>query len=185
MSEVEQRDLNGPTGVGAQTPKRLNARARAFIELSPLALVTTVDAAGNHDVGLYGDLPGFAVIVGDATLAMPDALADGRRTVLADAQQNARITLLFLLPGINEGLRIGGQARISIDAALLERLTGSGPPVASALVVEIEEVFPYGGEALTRARLWDEASKVDRSRLPGVDPEADKTIEADYLSGLY
>lgn len=185
MSEMEERGLSGPTIGGAEASGPLNAWARRFIELSPFAMVTTVDAAGNQDVGLYGGLPGFAALLDDTTLTLPNALADGRRTVLADTQHDARVTLVFLVPGIGEGLRVSGHGQISVDTALLERLTGSGRAVASALVIEIDKAMPCGGDAIAKARLWDEAAKVDRSRLPGNAPETDKTIEADYLSGLY
>ena len=55
---------------------------------------------------------------------------------------NPRIGLLFLVPGMNETLRINGIARITDDARLLAPSAVNNRPPKVGLVVKIEEALP-------------------------------------------
>ena len=70
--------------------------------------------------------------------------------------------MLFLIPGVNETLRLNGRATLTTDPARLEPLAVKGRVPRSGLLVEVEEVFLQCTKALVRARLWAEESRADR-----------------------
>ena len=76
--------------------------------------------------------------------------------------------MLFLVPGVNETLRVNGRARISVDPALLARFDIDGKSPRSVLVVDVETVYFQCSRALLRSRLWDPATQIPRTALPSV-----------------
>jgi uncharacterized protein len=79
---------------------------------------------------------------------------------------NPRIGMLFLVPGMNETLRINGTARITDDARVLTPSAVRDRAPKVGLIVTVEEAFLHCAKALTRAALWDASRHVDRSILP-------------------
>ena len=94
----------------------VNAAGRAFIEASPFLVLATGSREG-LDCSPKGDRPGFVGVADDGrTLFIPDRrgnnLIDGLRNLVEDA----RIGLIFFVPGGNETYRVNGRGRISTDA---------------------------------------------------------------------
>jgi predicted pyridoxine 5'-phosphate oxidase superfamily flavin-nucleotide-binding protein len=79
---------------------------------------------------------------------------------------NPRIGLLFLVPGMNETLRINGTARITDDARLLTVSAVKDRTPKVGIVVTVEEALLHCAKALVRAALWDARRHIDRSILP-------------------
>jgi uncharacterized protein len=115
----------------------LDAHARRFLERSPFVLIGSSDDAGNGDVTPKGDRPGFVAILDDRTLAIPDRPGNNRLDTWENIVVNPAVGLLFLIPGMNETLRVNGIGRITADVQLCNRLAVDGKPAISALVVEI------------------------------------------------
>ncbi len=176
---------------------RLDAHARRFIELSPFLVMATADARGRCDASPKGDAPGFVGILDDRTLLIPDRPGNNRVDSLVNIAANARIGLIFFLPGYRETLRVNGTARISIEPELLEATAHAGKPPRSVIVVGVEEVFMHCGKALIRSRLWDPARHVARGGFPSLariladqiegmeEKAADALIENEYRRELY
>lgn len=146
---------------------RLDEHCRTFIAKSPFALLATSDREGRLDVSPKGDPAGFALVLDDTHLVIPDRPGnkrlDGMRNILA----NPHIGLLFLVPGKDETLRINGRAWILRDAELLERMSVDGKRPQLAIGVEIEEVFFHCAKAFRRSGLWKPAQWPDIAALPG------------------
>lgn len=165
--ELELRGIYGPPMERARikTLRRLDKHCRRFIELSPFLCLGTSSAAGN-DVTPRGDRPGFVHILDDVTLAIPDWPGNNRLDSLQNVVENPNVGLLFLVPGVDESLRVNGEARISVDAALLGQWEVNGKHPRSVLLVDVKEAFLHCGKALIRSKLWQGDYKVDRSALP-------------------
>jgi len=71
---------------------------------------------------------------------------------------NPQVALIFLLPGTDETLRVSGRAELSVDPALLERLSARGQPALLAIRVRVERCFFHCARAFLRASLWNPAS---------------------------
>ncbi|HYM29972.1 MAG TPA: pyridoxamine 5'-phosphate oxidase family protein [Candidatus Cybelea sp.] len=150
-----------------KTLRRLDVHCRRFIALSPFLCLGTSSAAGS-DVSPRGDAPGFVQVLDDTTLAIPDRPGNNRLDSLSNVLENPAVGLLFLVPGVDEILRVNGTARVVTDGELLARCEVNGKRPASALVVEVREAFLHCGKAAIRSRLWKDDYKVARGTLPSL-----------------
>lgn len=176
---------------------QLDRHARTFIGLSPFLVIASSDAHGRGDATPRGDAPGFVAVLDDATLLIPDRPGNRRVDTMLNVAENPGIGLLFLVPGINETLRVNGRARMTADAGLLKPLAAHGKDPVAGLLVQVEEVYFHCGKALIRSRLWDPDTRVERSCFPslgrlladqiaGTDlAESERSIEEGYRTKLY
>ncbi|TIU14286.1 MAG: pyridoxamine 5'-phosphate oxidase family protein, partial [Mesorhizobium sp.] len=82
--------------------KALDGHSRSFIGKSPFVLIGSSDGAGNADVAPKGDRPGFAAVLDEKTIAIPDRPGNNRLDTLENILLNPSVGLLFLIPGMNE-----------------------------------------------------------------------------------
>jgi hypothetical protein len=195
------RALLGEPGAPALQKQidRLDEHCRRFIALSPLLLIGTANGAGLCDVSPKGDAPGFARVLSETLLAIPDRPGNRRADTLRNILENPQVGLLFVIPGMRETLRINGAATLYTDAALLDTLSAQGKRPQLAIVVEAREVYLHCGRALIRSQLWETASWpqpatlpsasqifADHIALPGVTRSvAEEALEESYTTGLY
>ena len=137
----------------------------AFIRAAPFAVLATV-GPGGMDASPRGDPAGFVAIEDDRTLLLPDRRGNNRMDSLRNILADPRVALLFLVPGIDETLRVNGRADISVAPALLERFALGGKPARSVLVVHVDTVYFQCSRALVRADLWNPETRLPRSALP-------------------
>jgi uncharacterized protein len=145
--------------------RSLDDHMRRFIALSPFVCLGTSSDEG-ADVTPRGDSPGFVHVADDSTLLVPDWPGNNRLDSLTNVTANPKVGLLFLIPGVNETLRVNGTAEIVMDPDLLARWNVGGKHPRSALRVTVQEAYLHCGKALIRARLWDPGARIDRATLP-------------------
>ncbi|HYI25430.1 MAG TPA: MSMEG_1061 family FMN-dependent PPOX-type flavoprotein [Thermomicrobiales bacterium] len=154
-----------PSIVEKEAP-RLSPLAIEFIQKSPYFLVGTSDAAGNCDVSPKGDEPGFVRVLDDSTLAIPDRLgnrrADGHRNIL----ENGHVGLIFIVPAVDETLRVNGRAFLTRDPELLETMANRGKAPHLATIIEIDQVFMHCARSILRAGLWKPEMWPDPDTIP-------------------
>ena len=143
----------------------LDGHCRRFIEKSPFLCLSTQGPDG-ADVSPRGDQPGFVHILDDTTLGIPDWRGNNRLDSLTNITQNPQVGLLFLIPGVDETLRINGTADITIDPEITHTWDVNGKHPSSVLIVTIREAFLHCAKALIRSRLWHDDYKIERSELP-------------------
>ena len=146
--------------------KALDGHCRSFIGKSPFVLIGSSDGQGNADVTPKGDKPGFAAILDDVTIAIPDRPGNNRLDTLENIIANPAVGLLFLIPGMNETLRVNGEAGITVDQGLRERLAVDGKLPASVVVVRVKAAYMHCAKAFMRSELWQPESWIDRKTLP-------------------
>ena len=145
---------------------KLDGHCKSFIARSPFVLIGSSDGKGNADVTPKGDKPGFAAILDDNTIAIPDRPGNNRLDTLENIILNPAVGLLFLIPGMNETLRVNGEARITVDAALRERLAVEGKPPQSVVIVTVRSAYMHCAKAFMRSELWKPESWPDRGTMP-------------------
>lgn len=148
-----------------KTLRKLDSHCRNFIRLSPFVCLGTA-AGDGADVTPRGDRPGFVLVLDDVTLAVPDWPGNNRLDSLQNLLSNPQIGMLFLIPGVDETLRVNGVAEITTDPQLLARWDTNGKHPRSALLITVQEAFLHCGKALIRSRLWHDDYKIDRRQLP-------------------
>ena len=90
----------------------LNVHCRNFIALSPFCVLSTAGADGSCDGSPRGDGPGFAAVLDEKTLLLPDRPGNRRVDSFQNVLENGHAALLFLIPGVNETLRVNGKAKL-------------------------------------------------------------------------
>ena len=145
---------------------RLDIHCRRFISLSPFVVIATSAVSGSLDASPRGGTPGFVKVADDHTLLLPDAPGNNRLDSFTNVVETGRIGMLFLIPGVDETLRINGTAAITMDPALLERWTVNGKHPRSALRITVGEAYLHCAKALIRSRLWSDDYRIDRQALP-------------------
>ncbi|WP_331767014.1 MSMEG_1061 family FMN-dependent PPOX-type flavoprotein [Embleya sp. NBC_00896] len=176
----------------------LTDKTRELIGCASLVFVSSADAEGRADVTPRGGPAGFVAVLDERTLVIPDATGNKRLDTLHNVLATGRVGLLFVIPGRTTTLRVNGRACISARPELLEQLTAVGKPPVSALVVQIEEVYPHCPKALLRSSAWKpegwlpadaqpESAEVTLAqlRMPGLTIEAVRQAEADSLKYRY
>jgi len=146
----------------------LDRHCRRFIELSPFVLLGTSDAAGRHDVTPRGGPPGQVAVLDDRRLAIPDWPGNNRLDALTNMLERPKIGLLFMIPGIDETLRVNGSVEIRVDEDLLRRFETNGKLPRSVLVIAVEEAYLQCAKALMRSKLWSPEVQVERRVLPSI-----------------
>ncbi|BDA86507.1 pyridoxamine 5'-phosphate oxidase-like FMN-binding protein [Aureimonas sp. SA4125] len=144
----------------------LDKHARAFLQRCPFVLIGSCAKGGRADVSPKGDQPGFVHALDDRTIAIPDRPGNNRLDTFENILSNPEVGLIFLIPGMNETLRINGKAEISTDAALLARFEYQRKLPISVMVVRTEEVYLHCAKAFLRSGLWDPSTFIERGSFP-------------------
>jgi len=144
----------------------IDPHARNFISRSPFVVLSTSSADGRCDATPRGDAPGFVKVLDDTTLIIPDRPGNRRLDSMENILSNPRAGLLFMIPGMDETLRVNGRAAITADPALLEPLAMQGKVPLLGIIVEVEELYFHCARAFRRSRLWEPETWMDRSEMP-------------------
>jgi hypothetical protein len=118
-------------------------------------------------------------VLDDETLLIPDRLGNNRVDTIGTLLARPGVGLIFLVPGLNETLRVNGRARVTTDPALLEPLAVNGKVPRSGILVAAEEIYFHCGKALIRSDLWNPEKQLSRSAFPSLG-----RILADQIGGI-
>ncbi|MBC3992727.1 pyridoxamine 5'-phosphate oxidase family protein [Streptomyces sp. AC563] len=129
--------------------------ATRFIAHSTFCVVASADELGQLDTSPKGDPPGAVRVLDPWTLALPERPGNRLADTFENVSRNPALGLAFFVPGVREVLRVNGDAFITDDQELLDRLGAEGKPAVLATIVRVREVFGQCGKAVIRARLWD------------------------------
>ncbi len=167
-SESELRALHSaPTERAVRKElDRLDRHCRRFIALSPFLVMATADADGRLDATPRGGDPGFVEVADDRTLLLPDRPGNNRLDSLTNLTERPDVGLLFMIPGVDETLRVNGAAELRTDPDLVQRFQVGQRPPAIVLQITVRQAYLHCAKALMRSRLWDPAARIDRAELP-------------------
>ena len=143
----------------------LNDDYRAFVEASPFIVLSSVGAEGT-DASPKGDAPGFVRIVDKRTLANPDRPGNNRIDNLRNIVEDGRVSVLFIVPGVGETLRVNGTATITADPELLASFAVQGKLPRSVILVQVQTVYFHCSKALVRSKLWERGAQEAKPAVP-------------------
>jgi PPOX class probable FMN-dependent enzyme len=167
-TEEQLRDVLGYPGEGAVSKELriIDRHARYFIERSPFALLSSANRAGRCDSSPKGDEPGFVKVLDDTTLLIPDRPGNRRGDTLSNLLENPQLGILFLIPDVEETLRVNGNAAMTTDPDLLAICEHRGKAPKIAIVVDAQEVYFHCAKAFKRSGLWKPGTWIGRGELP-------------------
>ncbi len=162
----------------------LTPEYRAWITAAPFFALASV-GAGGLDCSPRGDRLGQLFDIEDeTTLLLPDRRGNNRIDTLRNIVTDPRVALLFLVPGIDECLRINGRATITTDPELRHRFAVAGNQPATILRIHIDSVYFQCARALTRAELWNPENFTARGNVPTAG-QMTKAAKADFDAESY
>jgi PPOX class probable FMN-dependent enzyme len=133
----------------------IDEHCREFIKHATFMLLATSSREGRCDVSPKGDVAGFAQVLDEHTLLIPDRPGNQRADSLLNIIDNPHVGLLFIIPGVEWTLRVNGGATIVRDAEMLARCAVEGKQPALAIAVDVEEVFLHCPKCFMRSQVWD------------------------------
>lgn len=168
ITSVEQLEaLYGPP-LGQSLVKEIDHISdhyRAFIEKAPFVVLASIGPEG-LDCSPRGDPAGFVRVADSKRVMLPDRRGNNRLDTLKNIVRDPRVSLLFLIPGVGETLRINGRAEISTNPEICQSFAMRGNPPRSVVVVTADRVYFQCQKALVRSKLWSQEFHVNRQDLP-------------------
>lgn len=162
------RDIYGIPSERAikKTQFQLDKHAVNFINNSPFLLISTVNSQGQMDVSPRGGNPGFIKVLDNNTFLIPDAKGNNRVDSLENIVETGHFGALFLIPGIDETLRLNGTASVTTKPEYLNHFSDERIPIKTCIEVKVEETFMHCAKAFMRSKLWSTDAQMERSEFP-------------------
>lgn len=167
-SDEELRELLGTPSKNAANKviHYLDHHCRNFISKSPIVFISTADANGYCDSSPRGDASGFVHVIDDHHFVIPERPGNKRMDSLRNIVANPHIGLVFVIPGLEETLRINGKAQIIQDADILEKMAVNGKIPLLGIAVQVEECYMHCAKAFMRSKLWKPETWIQKDQLP-------------------
>ncbi len=144
----------------------LDKHCRQFIALSPFVVLGSQGADDALDASPRGGAPGFVKVTDAGQLLIPDSPGNNRLDTLENVIHTGRVGMLFLIPGVDETLRVNGHAKLTTETELLKRCTSELKPPKLVIQVDVTQAYLHCAKAFMRSKLWDRSTQIDRTRLP-------------------
>lgn len=124
-----------------------------WIMASRFCIVSTAGPGGT-DGSPRGDDGPVVQIMDKQTLLMPDWRGNNRMDTLRNIVTDGRISLMFMVPGSNNVIRLNGTAVVSVASDLLGRFDQNRRQPRSVIVISVAQIYSQCARALLRADLW-------------------------------
>lgn len=151
----------------------------AWIEAARFCVLCTIGPEGS-DASPRGDEGPVLTALSPTRLALPDWRGNNRIDSLRNIVRDPRVSLLLLVNGARNVLRINGRAFVTTDLTATFERNGRHP--RSVTVIEIEEVYFQCARAILRSGLW---SGEDRAASLPSAGEMLRQAGADFDTAAY
>lgn len=159
--------LYGTTGAASlrKVAHAMTPLYRKWIMSSKLCVLSTVGPEGT-DGSPRGDDGPVVQEIDPGTLALPDWRGNNRLDSLRNIVADGRVSLMFIVPGSNNVVRVNGRASLTAAADMCARFERGGRQPTTVIIIEIKEIYTQCARALMRAGIWSAADQ--RADLPTV-----------------
>ena len=124
--------------------------------------------AGNADVTPKGDRPGFALVLDKKTIAIPDRPGNNRLDSLENIVTTGQVGLIFMIPGVDETLRVNGSATLSGDEGDIDLCATERRRPKLVIRVAVREAYLHCAKALLRSKLWTGEFAQPKGTFPSI-----------------
>lgn len=161
----------------------IDPHAGRFIALSPFCVLATGGVHGGLlDASPRGGAPGFVKVADAQTLLLPDSGGNNRLDTLENLLVDPRLSLLFMVPNVEETLRVNGRARLRDEPAFTERFDQERQRPKLVIEIAVQEVYLHCAKAFMRSALWQPGSWPERAALPSMNQMVHDQIGAEAPS---
>ena len=151
----------------AKELQALDVHATRFIGLSPFVVVASGGVDG-MDASPRGGAPGFVKVLDAHTLLIPDSPGNNRLDTLQNIIHTPQVGLLFMVPGVDETLRVNGTAVLSVHEAERELCRDERRTPKLVIRVTVQASYLHCAKALMRSELWEPAHHQPRTCMPSM-----------------
>lgn len=147
---------------------QIDSHIENYIAQSPLFFLATSGGNGRADVSPRGDQAGFVKVLDDKTIAFVDRPGNRRIDSMLNILENPQVGMIFLIPSLQEVLRINGRATLSRNESLIHDMQSEGKTTGIAVIIEVEECFIHCPKAFKQSGIWDVENWSSKDGLPDV-----------------
>ena len=164
------RDIYAPVNPRSALKElpQLDEHAKRLISLSPFVVISSYGADGRADTSPRGGDAGFVKVVDSETLLIADSPGNNRLDSLENIIATGQVGLLFMVPGMDETLRVNGIAVLSTDESERKLCEDSRRVPPLVIRVSVHASYLHCAKALMRSDLWNADKHIDRSQLPSM-----------------
>ncbi len=157
INSIEALEAQYPAATNPKALTKVHAQItpayHRWISASRFCVLTTVGPEGT-DGSPRGDADPVVQIANAKTLLLPDWRGNNRLDSLRNIVRDGRVSLMFMVPGSNNVVRVNGTAILTADEALCQRFNQKGRNPATVIVVTITELYFQCAKAVMRSALW-------------------------------
>lgn len=157
IATLESHYGTPPEAAIKKVARRMTPAYRDWIMASRLCVLTTVGPDGT-DGSPRGDDGPVVLELDPGTLAMPDWHGNNRIDSLRNIVNDGRVSLMFMVPGSANVIRVNGTAKVTADEAMRQHFEKKGRLPITVIVISIDEIYGQCARALMRAGTWGEQS---------------------------
>ena len=132
---------------------RLTPLYAQWINTARFCVLSTVGPEGT-DASPRGDIGPVVRMVDDTTLWLPDWRGNNRMDSLRNIVRDGRVSLMFMVPGSSNVIRINGTAVLSDDPAVTQTFEQRGKHPKTVIVFTVGEAYFQCAKAIMRSELW-------------------------------
>ena len=158
--------------------------AARMIGASTLFIFATSDGE-RVDISPRGGTPGFVKVLDERHIAFGDLAGNNRIDSYRNLLQQSSIAMLFMIPGLEETMRVNGTASISTDSEIRNLCTDGDRVPNLAIIVNVKTCFMHCGKALRRSDMWNISSWPSADERPsGAELLAAHIDEAEHVDAI-
>jgi uncharacterized protein len=131
-------------------------------------VMSSYGADGRADTSPRGGDAGFVKVVDSGTLLIADSPGNNRLDSLENIIATQQVGLMFMVPGVDETLRVNGTAVLSTDVSELKLCEDNRRVPKLVIRVNVHASYLHCAKALMRSDLWNADKHLDRSLLPSM-----------------
>ncbi|MFX3632860.1 MAG: MSMEG_1061 family FMN-dependent PPOX-type flavoprotein [Candidatus Pristimantibacillus sp.] len=166
--ELKQMIGEPHEAVVKKTVTQIDSHIANFIAQSPLFFLATAAANGRADVSPRGDHAGFVKVLDNKRIVFADRPGNRRIDSMLNMLENPQVGMIFLIPPLQEVLRINGVATLTRNEAFINEMQFEGKSTGIAVVIEVQECFIHCPRAFKQAGIWDNEKWLSKEELPVV-----------------
>lgn len=131
-----------------------------WINAARFCVLTTVGPEGT-DGSPRGDVDPVVRLIDSKTLHLPDWRGNNRIDSLRNIVRDGRVSVLFMVPGLNNVVRVNGTAKLSADPKLTSSFEQNGRHPKTVIVITVGELYFQCAKALMRSEFWADQQAPD------------------------
>ncbi|MCR9278622.1 MAG: pyridoxamine 5'-phosphate oxidase family protein [Pseudomonadaceae bacterium] len=182
-SIAELESLYGEVSPRSLTKVRsqLSPAYERWINASRFLVLTTV-GSGATDASPRGDAGAVVRVRDENTLLLPDWRGNNRLDSLRNIVEDGRVSLMFMVPGSTNVVRVNGSAVVTADDEVTKQFAQQGKHPRTVIVLTIAEVYFQCAKALMRSRLWQAGDESEQVPSAG---DFLKEVQAEFDAEAY